>query len=178
MQKNHKEVTGRFQTSHRARILQISIENLDPTFTFNHTEMPSHKWVEEMFCFYFCIILGSHNLCCDCTISGYSCHWGWLLLFSIISSLKQACNGTLQNQRERWNEQALLPSANMPESGVPYSMLNQNQHKKAKYTLEVICCQMYCLLFKGLGFMVFWLKEPEQMGNTKQDERCLKSDLI
>lgn len=22
--------------------------------------------------------------------------------------------------------------------------------------------------------MVFWLKEPEQMGNTKQDERCLK----
>lgn len=34
-------------------------------------------------------------------------------------------------------------------------MLNQNQHKKGKYTLEVICCQMYCLKFKGLGFMVF-----------------------
>lgn len=57
--------------------------------------------------------------------------------------------------------------------------LHQNQHKKGKYGAQVIYWQMYYPLFQGCLFVVFFSlkREPEQMGNAKEDERCLKSNL-
>lgn len=113
------------------------------------------------------------------------CFWIFLSLrlinrpFSIFRLRQQACNGTLQDQWRRWNKEALIPSANVPKSGVSYSVLNQNQHKKGEkkdFRLFAASCIAHYSRVWFLWF--FWLKkEPEQMDNAKEDERCLKSDL-
>lgn len=50
-------------------------------------------------------------------------------------------------------------STNVPKSGVPYSVLNQNQHEKGKDRLQVICCQMYFPTTQGSGFYVILIEE-------------------
>lgn len=133
-----------------------------------------------MFCFYLCIILSNHNHCCDCTVPGYSYHRGWLTASSISKLRQQACNGTLQDQQRRWKkkhfEQLMCQNQNTEE------FLHQNQHKKGKnrfslrYLLADVLSIIPGLLFLFLPFFFSLKKEPEQMGNAKKDERCLKSN--
>lgn len=81
------------------------------------------------------------------------------------SRLKQACNGTLQDQRRRWNEQALLPSANVPEPQVSYFMINQNQHKKENTHLKLFAAR--CIVIQGSGFYGILIEGARADGQYK-----------
>jgi len=75
-------------------------------------------------------------------------------IFSVFKLRQQACNGTRQDQQKRWNKAALLPSANVPKSGVPYSALNQNQHKKGKLQTSGYLLPDVLPIIQGSSFYV------------------------